>query len=67
WIKSLISSVYGGVVAAGCFLSPCYRDRYSAFLITIAIIWLDEILDIPHGICPECARKLYPDIDLYKK
>jgi hypothetical protein len=119
----------------------------SAFLITIAIIWLDEILDIPsllwgaprtpinwseslfesvaivilaaliihitlklfnkmntlegllpicagckrikddqgawkqietyvrdrseaefsHGICPECARKLYPDIDLYKK
>ena len=23
-------------------------------------------VDFSHGICPECARKLYPDMDLYK-
>lgn len=23
-------------------------------------------VDFSHGICPECAKKLYPDLDLYK-
>jgi len=23
--------------------------------------------EFSHGICPECAKKLYPDLDLYQE
>jgi hypothetical protein len=32
----------------------------AGFLVILAFAWADELFDLPHGLCDDCAKRLYP-------
>ena len=50
------------IVCSACKKIKLSRSIWVLFDKTVEKVFLDQI---SHSICPECAKILYPDLDLY--